>query len=170
MKRSIAVGLLLAATMAGIAQIADKAGSSSTLPASAPTTTRAAESEKVRDIRQLLELMHEREQIQIQLDSQLESLRQRLPNIPEESWRELAKELPADELLDMFVPLFEKHLSEEDVKAAIEFAISPAGKRLNAAMPQIVEDYTRTRQKSFERYSLKLAEIRKRAASQPAAE
>ena len=118
MKRSIAVGLLLAATMAGIAQIADKAGSSSTLPASAPTTTRAAESEKVRDIRQLLELMHEREQIQIQLDSQLESLRQRLPNIPEESWRELAKELPADELLDMFVPLFEKHLSEEDVKAA----------------------------------------------------
>ncbi|PTL75491.1 DUF2059 domain-containing protein [Vitiosangium sp. GDMCC 1.1324] len=54
-----------------------------------------------------------------------------------EKFREVAEE---ESIVDLLVPVYMKHLSEEDLDAAIAFHESPAGKRFLAAQPRLLEE------------------------------
>jgi hypothetical protein len=63
-----------------------------------------------------------------------------MPHIPKgfmEKFRELAER---QSMVDMLVPVYMKHLNEEDLDAAIAFHESPAGKRFLAAQPQVMQE------------------------------
>jgi hypothetical protein len=62
------------------------------------------------------------------------------PSIPKgfmEKFRELAEK---QSMVDMLVPVYMRHLNEEDLDAAIAFHESPAGKRFLAAQPQLLQE------------------------------
>ncbi|OJT25680.1 hypothetical protein BO221_07430 [Archangium sp. Cb G35] len=54
-----------------------------------------------------------------------------------EKFREVAQQ---ESIVDMLVPVYMKHFSEEDLDAAITFHESPAGKRFLAAQPRVMEE------------------------------
>ena len=64
-------------------------------------------------------------------------------NIDEEMWTELENELRKvsfKELMDMFTPVYQKHLSVEDLQATIDFYKTPAGKRIAEKTPLITSE------------------------------
>ncbi len=67
-------------------------------------------------------------------------MRQRLPAVPEERWRQVAAELAKVDLTETLVPIYQKHLSQSDVEALLAFYATPAGKRVLAALPAIERD------------------------------
>ncbi len=68
-----------------------------------------------------------------------------------EKFREVARREP---IVDLLVPVYMKHFSEEDLDAASRFHESPAGKRFLAAQPLVM----REAEEVGERWGVRLAE------------
>jgi uncharacterized protein len=49
------------------------------------------------------------------------------PNIPESFWTEFSQEMTAEKLEEMMVPVYEKNLTHEEVKALLKFYATPEG-------------------------------------------
>lgn len=108
----------------------------------------AAKEEKLRDIRRLLELTRGAElgkQIVVQ---SLEQMRGSLAFLPDEGRakvlkifeEEMLKEFTQERMLDLVAPIYDEHLSAEDVKALIAFYETPTGRRLVDVLPLIVRE------------------------------
>jgi len=50
------------------------------------------------------------------------------------------KQVPMDAILDDMIPIYQKHLSQNDVDAMIVFYSSPTGKKLMQEMPAITQE------------------------------
>ena len=74
------------------------------------------------------------------LNGMLPALRQMAPNAPEEFWSEFMAEIDPDAMVDLIVPMYQRHYSEEDVQAAIDFYTSPAGKRFIAKQGVVMQE------------------------------
>ena len=49
------------------------------------------------------------------------SLRPLAPNVPEEFWTQINQEFDMNKMIDLLIPVYAKHLTHEDVQAAIAF-------------------------------------------------
>jgi len=131
MKRVACLVVLLLTSMA-VAQKVDVA---------TPTTdSDAASQAKREDIRRLLKLTGAGElgkQVATQLITQF---RQSQPNVPAKFWDEFAKEIKADELVELSVSAYDNHLTHDDIKQLIEFYESPIGQKLVRVQPQIMQE------------------------------
>jgi hypothetical protein len=65
------------------------------------------------------------------------ALRRAAPEVPEAVWQDIEKEIRPEELVSLVVPIYRKYYQEEDLRAAIDFYRSPAGRRLIEKQPQI---------------------------------
>ena len=74
------------------------------------------------------------------LQQMIASLKPLAPNVPEEFWTQFHQEFDMNKMIDLLIPVYTKHLTHEDVQAAIAFYETPAGKNLIAAQPKIVAD------------------------------
>lgn len=150
--RSLAVGsvaaLLLTLAPWNAATASDKPQPQQTAPAS-PADEKAAafpgeDSEaKRKDILRLLELNGVRDTTAAMLGPMLRSV-ESMPGMTPDAIEAVKQEFMAslDDLLEMSVKPYADHLSHEDIKAAIAFAESPAGRRIAAAQPKIVAETT----------------------------
>lgn len=123
---AVAVGLLAALAAAAPAQAAQAR------PASSP--------EKIKDIRRLLDLSGSGNlgaQVMTQMLGQFKTT---MPKVPASFWDEVAKEVDPKELVDLVVPIYDQHLTHDDVKGAIAFYESPAGRAFVKALPAIASD------------------------------
>ncbi|SMC53480.1 DUF2059 domain-containing protein [Pedobacter nyackensis] len=69
--------------------------------------------------------------------------KQQKSEIPAAFWDELEQSLTKssfDHLLEMLLPVYQKHMSEQDLKELIAFYQSPVGKKLAEKTPFIVAD------------------------------
>jgi len=106
--------------------------------AAAPTPTPTGP--KADDIRKLLQMTGSAQlgaQVMAQL---LTSMKQAMPNVPERFWVDFQKEVRTEELIDLIVPVYDRHLSHEDLKVLIKFYESPTGKKFIAALPAITQE------------------------------
>ncbi|MEQ1571334.1 MAG: DUF2059 domain-containing protein [Myxococcota bacterium] len=106
------------------------------VPAVAAAPTPSAHETKVR---RLLELTGAGALGQQTMDGMLAQFAS-MPGLPPgftEEFRAVAK---PETLVDLVVPIYQRHLTEADVDAAITFYESPAGKRWTAAMPGIMAE------------------------------
>ena len=63
-----------------------------------------------------------------------------MPKVPAKFWADFMKEVRPDDLIDLIVPIYDKHLNQGEVKAIIKFYESPAGKKLTSVLPQITQE------------------------------
>ncbi len=70
----------------------------------------------------------------------LPSLKQLSPNAPESFWKEIMTEMDMSDAIELLVPIYQKHLTEQDVQAINRFYDTDAGKRLIKANPKIMEE------------------------------
>jgi hypothetical protein len=93
-----------------------------------------------RDIRHLLELSGTSKLATQMMGTMIQSFKQMAPDAPAGFWDEFAKGVDPQELIEMIVPIYKKHLSHDDIRAAIAFYESPAGRHLVANQPAILQD------------------------------
>lgn len=100
----------------------------------------AAETEKTAAIRKLL-VVTGSGQLGLQVMTQMiSSLKASMPKVPEKFWQDFMKEVNPGELIDLVVPIYDRHLSLAEVKDIIRFYETPAGKKLISTMPQITQE------------------------------
>lgn len=63
-----------------------------------------------------------------------------MPDVPADFWTDFQKECDSNTFIDMIVPVYEAHFSDDEVKQLIAFYESPIGKKLAAAQPLIVQE------------------------------
>ncbi len=99
-----------------------------------------AHADKKDDIRKLLRLTGSGDlgkQVATQL---LGTFKAQNPKVPQKFWDDFAKEIKAEDLIEMVVPIYDKHLSHEDIKVVIAFYETPTGKRFVKSLPQLTQE------------------------------
>lgn len=74
------------------------------------------------------------------MNQMLPAMQQMLPDAPPAFWETFKQELDANELMNAIVPVYQKHLSEEDIQAILAFYNTDAGKKLISAQPAIMQE------------------------------
>ena len=97
---------------------------------------------KQKDIRRLLVLSGSGK-IGVQVYQQVMPQFRTMPSfrkVPDKLWRELERQASPDDLIDLIVPVYDRHLNHSEVKAIIAFYQTPAGKKLVSVMPVITQE------------------------------
>jgi hypothetical protein len=98
------------------------------------------ESPKQKDIRRLMISMGSGENAVQMVEIMIAESRKNNPSVPDYFWDEFMLGVNADDLIDLSVPSYDKHLSHADIKKAIKFYESPAGERVAKALPAITSE------------------------------
>lgn len=110
-----------------------------TLVAAVPAMAQDALSKEAR-VRELLTLLKAGDMGVQVIDNLLDTMKQTMPAAPEEFWTSFREKIKPNDLVDMLVPIYAKHLELEDIDALIVFYNSPAGKRFMALQPVIIQE------------------------------
>lgn len=65
------------------------------------------------------------------------------PDVPVTVWNEFGEEFKkavSQDILDLLLPIYQKHFNEEDLKAAIVFYESPVGQKMALASPLVARE------------------------------
>jgi uncharacterized protein len=109
-------------------------------PAAAQQPSTAEAAAKRQDIRKLMELTgagNVGQQIAAQM---IPMFKQGNPQVPQAFWDEAKKEFNSESMIELIIPIYDKHLTHEDVKGLIAFYQSPLGRKMTSVMPQIAQE------------------------------
>ena len=95
---------------------------------------------KTANIRKLLVLMDAGATFKNAMQTQVDLMKMAAKDIPPRFWDELIKEIDSAAFLELLVPIYDKHLSADDVDALIAFYQTPSGKKLISVLPQIIAE------------------------------
>jgi hypothetical protein len=96
--------------------------------------------EKAKDIRKVMEISGAGVNgIQV-MDIMETQFKQSLPNVPDEFWKEMRKEVNAGTLIDLIVPIYDKHFTHDEIKQLITFYESPIGKKVSTTLPAVMQE------------------------------
>jgi uncharacterized protein len=70
----------------------------------------------------------------------ISALKAKMTDVPPDFWVKFEQKINTHDLLDKIIPLYDKYFSTEDLKAVNAFYASPAGQRILAALPQIMQE------------------------------
>jgi protein TonB len=108
-------------------------------PTPAPTPTGSPE--KIADIRRLLELNGSKATRVKMFELVLERLHaQARPDTPASFWDALLEELNTEPLDETVVLLYDKYFTQDEIREFIRFYETPAGRKLAATAPVIIQD------------------------------
>ncbi|MDP2308981.1 MAG: DUF2059 domain-containing protein [Pseudomonadota bacterium] len=74
------------------------------------------------------------------MDQMLVSLKPMAPGLPDAFWEGVKSEFKSDDLINLVVPIYARHLSHDDVRALIAFYESPAGRKMIEVQPAIMAE------------------------------
>jgi len=74
------------------------------------------------------------------LNQMIPALKSMIPNAPENFWKDMMQEINSEQMIDLIIPVYQKHLSEKDVRAINAFYDTNAGKKLISAQPLIMQE------------------------------
>jgi uncharacterized protein len=106
-------------------------------PAAAPSATKDAK------IRELINLMGTPKVAVEMMKSEVASLKKLMPFPPaaqDDFEKEFLASIHSRDLVDMIVPIYDRHFSEKDVDAMLVFYRSPVGQHFIQALPQITAE------------------------------
>lgn len=105
-----------------------------------PATKSGASQDKIKDIQRLIELSGSANAGVQALQQMVGVMRIAMPSAPPGYWEEFLKEARPAEFADLMVPVLDRQLTHDDVKAIIAFYQSPAGKKLASVTPAITQE------------------------------
>lgn len=70
----------------------------------------------------------------------LPALKKMVPDAPEKFWQDFMAEVKPSDLVNMVIPIYQKHLTQKEIKAINAFYDTPAGKKLIRVQPYIVQE------------------------------
>jgi len=91
-------------------------------------------------IRKLLDVMGVRANMEIAMQGMVDLYKQRMTSVPPDFWEQFQTAANAGDLLDMMVPIYDRHYSLEEIQALIAFYESPIGRKFVAEQPVMVKE------------------------------
>ena len=77
----------------------------------------------------------------IQMASQfLDSFKQAYPDVPNDFWEGVKKEMNPEEIIKMIIPVYDKHFTEKEIDDFITFYNTPSGKKMIEKMPIVFQE------------------------------
>lgn len=95
---------------------------------------------KAATIRHLLELMGTVKVSQQMMSQMFSSMQTAMPQVPAEFWTKVHAGMKADELIDLIIPIYSKHYTQEELNGLVAFYESPLGQKVTAELPQIAQE------------------------------
>jgi hypothetical protein len=95
---------------------------------------------KRQDIIKLLEVSNTRLQASQIFDLMLPNLKSMAPDVPLAFWSMFKSRLDIDGFINLFIPVYDKHFSHDDIKKLIQFYESSIGKKLLNVTPLITQE------------------------------
>ena len=134
--------LIVNLAISGYAQ--NPGGAPGGVPGGIPAPNAPVSPEKAKAIRRLLELTGSSKLGQQIFDQMFPLIRRSAKQVPEAVWADIEKEFSADissgKLIDLVIPIYNRHFTDEDIAALIKFYESPIGQKTARVMPQIAAD------------------------------
>ncbi len=100
----------------------------------------AQSTSKIQKINQLLELTGSGKMAIQMMDQIMGSLKTTHSKTSEDFLKEFKKEVKAEDLTNMIIPIYDKHYTESDIDQLIAFYNSPIGKKMISTMPQVIQE------------------------------
>lgn len=94
-------------------------------------------------LQEMMDISGATESYKVVIVQTIKMLKEQKSQVPDEVWTHFEKsflEASQGELLEMLVPIYQKHISLPDLKAIIAFYQSPAGKRFSEKTPIIIQE------------------------------
>ena len=96
--------------------------------------------EKRKEIEKMLQLTG-MEKLMGQMKSQmLAGFQSQMPDVPKEFWDKAGKKMDMRGLLEKIIPIYDKYYTLEDLKAVNAFYETPAGRKIIATLPQVMQE------------------------------
>ena len=95
---------------------------------------------KEQNIRKLLNLMDARGLFKLNIEEQFTLAKTTMRDVPVRFWDEVLKEIDLDKFIELIVPVYDKHFSNEDLEGLIAFFETPLGKKLLAEQQPIIKE------------------------------
>ncbi len=74
------------------------------------------------------------------VEQMIPALKSMMPDAPESFWTDMKAEMNVNNVIDLIVPVYQKHLTEKDVQSINAFYDTKAGKKLIEAQPLIMQE------------------------------
>jgi hypothetical protein len=95
---------------------------------------------KIKKIKQMLELNGSANVSMQVIKTMLTQFEKLYPKVDKEVWEEFAKEIKAEDLIALIIPVYDKYYTEEDIDQLIVFYNSPIGKKVTETLPAISQE------------------------------
>src|SRR6266446_6301493 len=107
------------------------------LDEAASTKSAGEERSKRDDIKRLFALMGMENSLKSLMPRVIDQLRPAMPQVSDELWHEFEKQFSAAELVEVCVPIYDKHFSHEEIKALLQFYDKPLGRKMITTAPLV---------------------------------
>lgn len=95
---------------------------------------------KTQQIISLMEKIGTKKILEQMTISMKENYQKNFPDTPTEFWDNFFKEMKGDDLINLIVPIYDKHFTEEDINALVAFYDTPVGKKMVEKLPLIMQE------------------------------
>jgi hypothetical protein len=95
---------------------------------------------KKQDIVRLLDITNTKSQANQMFDLMLPEMKQLAPQAPETFWTLFRSRMNVNTFVDLFVPIYDRYFSHEDIKELIRFYETPIGKKMLDVTPLITKE------------------------------
>ncbi len=116
-------------------------------PASPGEIIQVIDSAKVAEILELQQIVGSGDLGKQVTVSLIQNLKRMAPQVPEDVWLRVEAKIDPKELEMLVVPIYDKYLTIDDIRAMKAFYLSPAGKKLVQVMPLIMKESMEAGQK-----------------------
>ncbi len=165
--RVLAAVLLFCATLAAQAPPASKTPPPARRHAVSPPGSTAAETRRLLDLMGasgMIDRMVERS-----FGNMMDAFAKLRPDIPQSFWKEFAAEarqqVHSEDLIELILPIYEKHFTAEEVRQLIAFYQTPLGKKVIGELPRVQEEAAEVGQQWGEELGRRIGEqVVKKAA------
>jgi uncharacterized protein len=116
--------------------------------AQTPTPRRTApetniqESEKINNIKKLLDITGSSSLSQKMISQLFDTLKAEYPQVPEKFWQTFIAELKPDEMTKELIPIYSKYFTNEEIKGILAFYQTPLGQKTISVLPQLSREST----------------------------
>jgi len=94
-------------------------------------------------LKQMMQLSGSEKGYKAVVQQMITMFKQQQPNVPASFWNEFSIEMnkvAIDQLVDFVLPVYQKHLTETDIKGMIAFYKTPLGKKFAEKTPAITQE------------------------------
>lgn len=96
--------------------------------------------QKAATIRHLLELMGTVKVSQQMMAQMFSSMQRATPQVPAEFWAKVHANMNGNDLIDLMIPIYNRHYTQQDIDGLVAFYQSPLGQKVTAELPQISQE------------------------------